>query len=169
MARTYGADLLVGVWSKHLWVLIISDGLETPLSNDLFFSFTSLTVSFLLGCCWLCWVISLVVDEFFKQIFVICALISLISNAQNLQLPPEFHVLNEPRLMPIHKTIAGHKGIMLAQWWDLRLWVVVTVMMGILMHYLSALSCIQYIFIKGAQLKCVSKYYPQWYKLVMTL
>lgn len=34
---------------------------------------------------------------------------------------------------------------------------------------LSALSCILCIFIKSAQLKCVSKYYPQWHKLVMTL
>ncbi len=49
------------------------------------------------------------------------------SNAQNSQFPPDCDVLNEPRLMPVHKTIAGHKGIMLAQydydwlwqpWWE---------------------------------------------------
>lgn len=32
------------------------------------------------------------------------------SNTQNSQCPPDCDVLNEPKLMPVHKTIAGHKG-----------------------------------------------------------
>lgn len=60
--------------------------------------------------------ISLSVDFFLRQLLVISVLILIMSNAQNVQCPPDdYDVLNEPKLMPAHETIAGHKGIMLAQ------------------------------------------------------
>lgn len=101
-------------------MLIISSGLETPF---LFFC--------LLLPAWLSLCVSVDFFLFFQQIFVISAFISIMSNAQNLQLPPEYDVLNEPRLMPVHKTIAGHKGYYVGSV------VRSAYMMGILIHYLS--------------------------------
>lgn len=80
------------------------------------FFFSSLTVTLMSSCHLAALWNQSVITFFSAAAYVNTVLISIMSNAKNLQCPPDYDVLNEPRLMSVHKTIAGHKGIMLAQW-----------------------------------------------------
>lgn len=155
-------------WSKQL----CADYQERPW-NDLpdFFFLLAITLPDL----------KQVLTLFFKLTYTFC-LISMTSKSQNLQCPPDYDFLNEPRLMLVLTTAAGHKSIMLAKWRDPScLQLAVAVVMRILIRYLSVFpystgtvsgcSCI-YFHLKWTILKCVCvfpKYNSLWYKLIMTL
>lgn len=111
-------------WSKQLCV----DYQERPW-NDLpdFFPFL-LSPCLIWNKCW----------HFFSELTYTFCLISMTSKLQNLQCPPDYDFLNEPRLMLVLTTAAGHKSIMLAKWRDPScLQLAVAVVMRILMRYLS--------------------------------